>query len=196
MNIEQVELLSGETLLLSKAANAIIHLNNYGLERLQYDQLMALAGFEGKEAIGGKLHLTSYRLIFKSHFANRIKGTFSIFLPTIEELQDSSGFITKKLTIRTQTQNLEFVVWGVPALITAIQSSAVKLTPEQKKQLRVFVRSNPDKFVEGLAVSPAIDRLVRNAPDVAEKILEIAQDPISISGILNIIEGEHSVIKK
>jgi hypothetical protein len=188
MDIEQSDLFDGEQVLLSKAANSIIKINDYGLSRLPFDQLMPLVGFKGKEAIGGKLHLTSYRIVFKSHSINRLTGKFSIFLSTIQDVSDISRFISKKMAITTQTQTFEFVIWGIPALMHEINNAKNRLTIDQKDFIKSIAIADYQKIGVGLGLSGMLDKIIRNAPDVAENILEIAQDPISLASALNMLE--------
>jgi hypothetical protein len=196
MDIQQSDLFDGERVLLSKAANSIIKINDYGLKRLPFDQLMPLVGFQGKEAIGGKLHLTNYRIIFKSHSINRLRGKsinrlrgkFSVFLPTIQDIRDTSQFISKKMAVITQTQTFEFVIWGIPALMKEINSAVQLLTPEQNDLIKSIAIADYKKLGEGLELSELLDKIVRNGPDVADKILGIAQNPISLAGALNLLE--------
>jgi hypothetical protein len=188
MDIQQSDLFAGERVLLSKAANSIIKINDYGLKRLPFDQLMPLVGFQGKEAIGGKLHLTNYRIIFKSHSINRLRGKFSVFLPTIQDIRDTSQFISKKMAVIPQTQTFEFVIWGIPALMKEINSAVQLLTPEQNDLIKSIAIADYKKLGEGLELSELLDKIVRNGPDVADKILGIAQNPISLAGALNLLE--------
>jgi len=136
MRVQQSELLPGEYVIKARAANFIISLNNYGLSRLGFDRNMWIIGMDGKEAIGGKLHLTNYRLIFKSHALNRVTGKFSIFLPTIQELNNRSSVVVKKVEVVTPTQSYEFVVWGIPSFIEAITSARNRLTQKEIEFLR------------------------------------------------------------
>jgi hypothetical protein len=96
MDIRSEDLLPVEKLVLSKFANAIIKIEEHGLSQFFVDDLLGLVGMQGKEAIGGKLHLTNYRLVFKAHFLNRVSGKFSIALPTIQSIKDTSRFRTKR----------------------------------------------------------------------------------------------------
>ena len=77
MKITDADLLDSEKLIQTKNANAVIKVDEHGLSRFAFDQLMWMVGMKGKEAIGGKIHLTNYRLIFKSHRINRLTGKFS-----------------------------------------------------------------------------------------------------------------------
>jgi hypothetical protein len=53
--------LRGEEYLVSKFANAVITPTDYGLSKFVADDLMWLGGMKNREALGGQLHLTTYR---------------------------------------------------------------------------------------------------------------------------------------
>ena len=67
MLLEQDEWLDGERVILERKANLMINIKDYGMKRK--------FTLSSKEAIGGNLYLSNYRLIFKSHPINRVKGT-------------------------------------------------------------------------------------------------------------------------
>jgi hypothetical protein len=186
----QDELLKGETLILSKPANAIIRPDEYGLTRFVGDKYMWVAGMQGLEGIGGKLHLTNYRLIFVAHAINRLTGKFTIFLPTVQGLKDNSGFFSKQLEVNTATQKYTFVVWGVPALITAIQTNRDKIDARQKKSIQRIAKANFEKVGGGLGVNNLIEGLNIGllVYKQVHEILEKANGPLDVSNILNLIE--------
>jgi hypothetical protein len=190
MNTTPDDLLAGETVILSKNANAIISVDENGLSRFAFDQLMWTVGMQGKEAIGGRLHLTNFRLIFKSHAINRLTGKFSILLPTIQEVKDVSRFLTKKIEIVTRTQHFEFVVWGIPELIAAITAAKTKLTAEQIQSLRANAAADYQKLGDGLQVFRAIEALNRNflTADDLTKVAAVAENRIQGSTVLNLME--------
>jgi hypothetical protein len=190
MNTTPDDLLAGETVILSKNANAIITVDEQGLSRFAFDQLMWTVGMQGKEAIGGRLHLTNFRLIFKSHAINRLTGKFSILLPTIQEVKDVSRFLTKKIEIVTKTQHFEFVVWGIPELIAAITAAKTKLTAEQIQSLRANAAADYQKLGDGLQVFRAIEALNRSflTADDLTKVAAVAENRIQGSTVLNLME--------
>lgn len=110
--VDQSELLRGEKFILSRNANVIIKRSDYNLGEIipGTDFLLGVFGKKGMEGIGGRLHLTNYRLIFKSHSINRVTGKFSIFLSAIKDVKDTSVFLSKKIAVSTQTQIFEFVL--------------------------------------------------------------------------------------
>ncbi|MGW1746932.1 hypothetical protein ACWCRD_15240 [Streptomyces sp. NPDC002092] len=144
------ELLPGEGIILRKNANAVIDLREAGLSRFAFDDLMWLVGMQGKEAIGGRIYLTNYRLVFKSHRFNRVRGTFSVFLPAIEEVRDASFAVTRQVAISTGMQDSTFVVWGVPRLIEAIEQCRAEFDPAYTVELAALVLAEPWKIGGGL----------------------------------------------
>jgi hypothetical protein len=197
MNIAADDLYEDESVIASKNANSVIAIRDYGLKRLGMkfhgvrvpaDHLMSLAGFKGQEAIGGRLHLTNYRLIFKSHPINRVKGKFSICLPTIEGTRDISRFLAKKLEVVTAGQNFVFVVWGIPNFINAIQSAMASLTPERNQRMLQSISSDPHRLGGGLQVFGLMDRVMEDIPEIAGDLTDLLTDPMSLSNILNLLE--------
>ncbi len=58
-------LYQGEQVLVSKDANAVVKLSDHGLGSIpDTERAMASVGLAGKEAVGGRLHLTNWRLLF------------------------------------------------------------------------------------------------------------------------------------
>jgi hypothetical protein len=179
MKVEDADLLPGERHLLSKPANAVIRLDEYGLSRFPADQLMWVAGFAGMEAIGGKLHLTNYRLLFKSHRVNRLTGQLSIFLPTITGLHDRSRWIVRKLEVITRLQSFEFVVWGVPAFISTIQAQAAQITTTQALELAATHTGG------GLEKNAT---LAKDMGKFALEALAVVQNPLDAANLLNLLD--------
>lgn len=149
-------LLAEERVLMDKGANFVLRLTEHGLPRFRFDGAMGAVGMAGQEAIGGKLYLTNYRLFFQSHSINRFNGTFSMFLPAITELKDNSRFVTKKLAVTTESYVFEFVVWGIPSLIAAIESARAALSLEQIEALQAALQAAPEKYGDGLKVFPLL----------------------------------------
>jgi hypothetical protein len=181
MKVDDADLLPGERVVLSKPANAVIRLDEHGLSCLPADQLMRVMGFAGKEAVGGRLHLTNYRLLFKSHRVNRLTGAFSIFLPTITGLHDGSRWIAKKLQVATRLQTFEFVVWGVPAFISTIQAQAAQITTAQARELAA-IAAHADG---GLARNAT---LAKDMAKFALEALAVVQNPLDAANLLNLLD--------
>ena len=195
MDIQAEELLDGEQVIVTKMANAVIKLSDYGLKRLPYDGLMNLMGFKGKEAIGGKLHLTNFRLVFKAHPVNRVRGKFSIFLPAITQLRNTSSFLAKKLETRTELQIFEFVIWGVDEFIRAATNRQLELTTQQKAALQEMVRTKPAQFISDTHVSGVINNVTMNLTEIAEKVARLATNPLDLSAAISVLEIIEMVIK-
>ena len=183
MEITENDLFVGEKVLITKNANFVIKLNDFKLKSLSnaIEKTMAIIGFANKEAIGGRLYLTNYRLIFKTHPINRLKGKFSIFLSTINSVKDTSVFISKKIELLTISQNYEFVIWGIPEFIQEIESTKQTIDKEKLKEL---ISNNYEKIGQGFEHFNELDALVRAMP----KITEVIQNPLSLSSAFNIFE--------
>lgn len=163
MALAQEDLLPEEELLLSKATNAVIRPTEHGLARFPFDKYMPLVGMEGREAIGGKLYLTSYRLLFKAHGVNRVKGEFSIFLPTVRDAADASRGVTRKIRIDTPSQEYEFVIWGVRRFLVALDECRARLGETEREALLGAIRAHPEVVSDDLEVNRSVDLLVTRA---------------------------------
>ncbi|KAH7191639.1 hypothetical protein BKA60DRAFT_612912 [Fusarium oxysporum] len=152
MDLRSDDVLPGEKVLMKKAANAMININDYKLIRFFADDLARLFGKENLEAIGGKLYLTNYRLLFKSHSINRVTGKFSVALPTIIAVEDTSKFLTKRIDVTTSTETFQFVVWGIPELIDKINETRLALEPVEAKRLQSLVLENYKVFGDGMTL--------------------------------------------
>jgi hypothetical protein len=191
MGLDKADLLPGEAALLSKKANAVIRPDEHGLSRFAFDHLLGTVGMSGMEAIGGNLHLTSYRLLFKAHPVNRLRGSFSIFLPTIQQVHNASSGITRKVDIVTGTQRYTYVVWGVPAVIAAIERARGALDRAAVERLAGLAVEHPQAIGEGLEVAGGIEAVNRaltqvTHPFTAAQLGELT--PLSRSTALNLTE--------
>jgi hypothetical protein len=150
VNLWGDQLFEGEAVSVRKFANAVISLNDYELPRSGHDQLMWVVGMRGKESIGGFLHLTNYRLVFTAHAVNRLYGHFSILLPSITAVRNSSHGLVKQVEITSMGHRFTFVVWGVPKLIESIDRLTRQVTPDQAAWLSNAAVANPVITGEGL----------------------------------------------
>ncbi|MBA2569936.1 MAG: hypothetical protein H0V04_02015 [Chloroflexi bacterium] len=173
----------GERVLASKNANAVVMLREHGLAAIpDTARAMAWAGFAGKEAIGGRLHLTNWRLVFRSHPFNRVKGQMSILLPTIVEVADASRFLSKKLRVTSRSTEHEFVVWGVPALIRAIAQARADA---DGAAIQAAVQADPSLLGSGLAKDLRVYLMMTRG---LGPLLDIVSNPLDIANVLNVIE--------
>jgi hypothetical protein len=194
-HIEQHELLSDETILVEKMAGAFIKLSDYNLRSLSY------LNWGGTEKIGGKLHLTNYRLIFASTSLNRVAGKFSIFLPTVQGIKNTSFLLDRRIEISTQSQIFEFQVWGIPEFVERILSTRDSIDAEKKEQLvGKITREYPVLGEDFKTHDSALKTIVEGAASVAEvfdhlapggnplrKMLNSASPP-TVSSVLNLLD--------
>ncbi|MFD9635862.1 hypothetical protein [Streptomyces violascens] len=150
MALRVSSLLPGEEVQFVKKANAVVRVTEAGLKRFSHDQLMWTIGMQGSEAIGGQLHVTNYRLVFCSHFFNRATGRFSIFLPVISGVRDTSWGIRRQIEISTGIHQFTFVVWGVPALVAVIEGLRRHWSPDQVTWLAETATADYATLGEGL----------------------------------------------
>lgn len=143
--ITHSDLLPGETLIMSKFSNMVISINEVGLSRFPFDEYMGLIGMDGKEALGGKIHLTNYRIIFKTHFLNRVRGTYSVFLPNIISVDSSFNM----LTIETKNQAVEFVIWFKDRLVNALSCERANVGEPYIAALKNAVMKKPQAISLG-----------------------------------------------
>jgi hypothetical protein len=195
MTLGAEELLSDERIVLTKRTNAVIQPTDYGLGQFPFDQYFDLVGLKGRESIGGKLHLTTARLVFKSHPINRVTGTFSIFLPTIASATDASFGINRKVAIHTESQQYEFVLWGIDAFVKALSTQQATLTDTASRDLWESVSAHPEVIGNGLQVSEVVStlvtRLARGEQVLADlvKIAQVVSDPLgALSSLLNLLD--------
>jgi len=97
---------------------------------------------KGKEAIGGKAHLTNYRIIFKSHFFNRVRGQHSIFLPNVVAVSDTFN----TLIVETTVQRFEFVMWFKQAFIDAVNREKARIDSTELERLKKVVATHPESI--------------------------------------------------
>lgn len=185
MKIEAGDLLPGEKRILTKFANSVIRLDQYGLGRIGSEKLMELVGFAGKEGIGGKLHLTNYRLLFKSHRVNRVTGAFSIFLPTIREVADTSRLLSRKVKVVTRLQRFEFVLWGTQSFIREVREQASGLTEQEKQQLAEWASQGDERIGSGLEHN---EKLAADVLTFAIDMAVVLKNPLEISNLLGVID--------
>ncbi len=190
MKITPEDLFPGEKLILSKNSNAIIALSDFGLSKFAFDKYMWIVGMKNKEGIGGKIHLTNHRLIFKSHPINRLRGTFSILLPAVTAIHNSSFLMTRKMSIDTRFNRFDFVVWGVADLIEQIEQAQAQFTEDDFHQLRANIVNSYTKFGSGLEIVGGAERLNKlfSLGDGANELFELAADPFQAIGLMMLEE--------
>jgi hypothetical protein len=191
VDVDAGDLLPNERVLMPKRANAVVRYTDYGLERIGAMHVgLESFGWAGKEAVGGKLFLTNYRLLFKSHRINRLTGSFSIFLPSVQGARDSSRGVVRRATFTTSAQEFEFVVWGVGAFIAAVDAQRTRVDLNALNNVLLAAADSPATLGLGLAKSELLGKLLRDGrlSRVLSNIGEIAVDPFSLSTLVNVME--------
>lgn len=118
-----LELLPGERQLHRSNANMVIVPSQYGLSQFAAGRLLGLMGMEGKEAIGGRVHITSARLAFAAHPINRLGGVFSVPLPQITHAARLRSGVTLGFEIVTRAAGVRFVSWSRRAALAALDQA-------------------------------------------------------------------------
>lgn len=154
MQLEQQDLFKGERVVMERKANAIIDFKDFGMKKIKYSP------FRKHEAIGGKLYVTNYRLIFKSHAINRVRGMYSILLPTIQFVKDASVLVVKKIEVLSKDNTYIFVVWGIKELLEEIERVKSNLSVEEKMWLENIRESDEEKCGEGLKRFKEMEEIV------------------------------------
>ena len=103
------------------------------------------------------MHLTTYRLWFHAHAVNRLRGSFSIWLPTIQQVGDASSGVKRQVEVVTRSQRFTFVVWGVPKMIAAIDSARAAMDAQATARLVATARTNPGLLGDGLEVRGSVE---------------------------------------
>jgi hypothetical protein len=185
----QPDLLPTEEIFLAKPANYVIRLKDYHLSSTWFRALMPLIGMGSREAIGGMLYLTNYRLIFEAHALNRVRGTFSIFLPTIRHLQNASVPVIRKIRITTGRQTFDFVVWGIPTLLTAIRQAQSVLDHSQQQNLRQLVVANLDICVQSPEMRQEAEALILDTSrDLSELNVQNSFDVLQLLTVQELLQ--------
>jgi hypothetical protein len=179
VTLSAVDLLPGEQVLESKASNAVVTLSDHGLSRFAFDKYMWVAGMKEKEAIGGHLFLTSYRLVFQAHALNRLRGRYSIFLPAILSLRDASFLWTRKIAVATRSTEFQFVLWGIARFLRRVEEARSRLTPDAVRYLQGVAVEHFDRWGEGLQVVAGAEQVNRAvlAGGEASTLFQLATNP-------------------
>ena len=98
-------------------------------ESLQEVTLIDVAAnlFRGLEAVGGRMQITTHRILFKPHAINFQKEPAEIDLKNIAEVgkRNTLGLVPNGMYVRTKDgTEYRFVVWGRSNLIKIIQATS------------------------------------------------------------------------
>jgi hypothetical protein len=111
--------------------------------------LRALSGLAKARAIGGKVHITTYRVYFVANRLNSTRGTCSIFHPTIVFDEPVTGAFAGQWVVKTVTSSHRFAVRDPKELSALLRQTREK--PLDVAALREHVSANPDKVGQGIA---------------------------------------------
>jgi len=111
-----------ETLIRSVGTNVLLPLHpNAG----DPDAMPYVMGASAPRRVLGILHLTNYRLKFKS--AEEPPVSFSIFLPAIARADNTSFLLVRKfrITMKDDT-HIDFVMWGIRPFLKILNTTRTK----------------------------------------------------------------------
>jgi hypothetical protein len=146
MNMQAVNLFPGEVVLLSKGANALLPAGKNVSGGFLARKVPALIGPADHDYVGGRLHLTNYRLKFKSHAVGQ-PVQFTIFLPTIDAVADVSRLVLRKLrVVFPAAKYIEFVMWGIPAFIAALDAARERAKELDWDKIAIDIKNEADKI--------------------------------------------------
>lgn len=179
ISLDVDELMSGEQILHSTLANLVVKPEDFGLGKFAFGDLLWLAGMQNKEAIGGGLHLTTHRLVFKSHRLNRLRGSVSIFLPTISDLRNSSFGRLRRLTLTTGIARVDLITLDVDRLIERIEQARATAPTPSAAAMADFVQ-RPAAGLDGLQPFRAVERINQaiNLANQGQSAMELAGKPL------------------
>jgi hypothetical protein len=196
MIVKKPVLVSGESISNEWAANFVIDISAYGLSKFCADDHMWAVGMKGKEALGGRLFVTNYRLIFATHPVNRVVGEFGIPLEIVEGVKNKSFLVVKKIAVLCALGEFQFVVWNVNRLMTVIE--------ERKRTLDVggwhaALRNEKDALTSGnMHISLVIETANRalNVVGAAKKIADAVANPLEFIRDALIEEALEKLVKE
>jgi len=144
----QNELLPGERLLRSFGANALLPLHPGAGAKPH------VLGASAPRKILGMLYLTNYRLKFKP--TNAREPGFSIFLPAIADTRDVSWLLVRKCRLIMQDGSfIEFLRWGIPSLIGAVNVARAQAQSLDWEAIRADIAGATPETLGAWSVRPA-----------------------------------------
>ncbi len=154
------ELLPGETLLRSYGANALLPLHpNAG----DADARPYVLGASAPKKVLGMLHLTNYRLKFRP--TDPREPDFSIMLPAIARIHDVSFLFVRKFRLTMQDGSfIEFLKWGIPAFIYAVNAVGV---PSRNLDWKAIRRDIADASPERMGAWSVLPRDIQSTETTA-----------------------------
>lgn len=182
IELDPTDLLPGERLLHSGLANLVLDPRDFGLRPFALGDLMFLAGLQRKEVIGGALHLTDLRLLFKAHRANRLHGAASIFLPSIQTLERRSRWPFRRLRVSTDLVDVEFIASELDDLRQRIEQARAALPAIDDARLAALRQRVPDiAQLQPQAALNALNSAIHQGR-VASDAMQAALTPLTALG--------------
>ncbi|MBL8949595.1 MAG: hypothetical protein JNK82_02385 [Myxococcaceae bacterium] len=127
-------------------------------------------------SLGGKLHLTTYRLLFETHRLNSTRGTCSVFLPTIIYDEPVTGPFAGQWVVKTRAAGHRFAVRDPKELSQLLRQTQEK--PLDAAELRTHVKGNLQKVSEG--IGPLVE-----SKDLESVIKEKRANALQLLGVMN-----------
>jgi hypothetical protein len=177
--MSEINFVRGERQLYRGAANAIITPAEYGLSQFAFNQLMPLVGLAGREAIGGRLVVTSIRVLFEAHAVNRVKGILSTPLPVIQEMRRCRFGLGIGLDFITPVSKQRYVTWSRSKIISAVNQAQADFGPDQEAQLALL-----RGLLDGFEVNQSAESLNLAAREIFG-ITGVVPKPLELIGLLN-----------
>lgn len=130
----------------------------------------ALVSFIQGQPIDGQLYLTNYRFYFEAHGENWARGTYSIFLPTVESELERDGILSDELRINSKTGQHRFVVRNASEFLDALNDPQ-RAAPDVEV-LKIYVTAELDRVGAGMSslwkgTHPS-DEVLRHLEDAVE----------------------------
>jgi hypothetical protein len=184
IDLQPQDLLPGERLLASRLANLVVDPARFGLRPFVFGDLGFLLGMKGKEVVGGALHLTNLRLLFKTHRLNRLHGAVSLFLPSIVAVEESRLLVMRRLRLRTESMQLEFNLLDVEGLRTPVECARADFGADEQAALAKLQQQLDG--LDTLKPDAAIDRIntVLHYGRKSQDVVQAAAAPLVAIGSL------------
>jgi len=121
---------------------------------------MDLGGKE-RQAVGGTLFITQFRLLFEAHPLNPIGGYTSVLLDTITQVRDTSAFLKPQITV-TAGVPYDYFMFGVTQPLAAIQRVLTRSTPATRTEarnnlMRLYLQNNAGERPPRVTVRAMLD---------------------------------------
>jgi hypothetical protein len=175
-------LLPGEKVLASRPANLMVGFDADakldGASSLAQLHKLAPSLVKGR-SIGGKVDVTSYRLLFSSNRLNSIRGTVSIFHPTIVYDEPVISGFAGQWVVKTRTTIHRFAVRDPKELSQLLRHT--REAPLDAAALKEHVKGNLEKVSQG--ITPFWDQ-----KDLAKTLEAKKANSLQVVGLLGALE--------